>query len=607
MTPENLFPTKTTVIVENTEKFGLPKFMQSIVESLSISTIPKEWLRENNYSYLHESRVQEKIKKIGLNFFSRIETDYETLLQRQDFVKWFFANKEFIDFLLTTPVPLKHRNHSYPEIDDVLGLRNYVSKLLVYLKGHPYSLPFVKKTKKDLTHFTQIDNLITYCDSIKISGILCLKKNEGQYNFDTKNLVLKLVGKRSKYLLNIIDYASGHVNSRGCVFTHNGGEGKIPYVILQAMIEKVFSLYAEYSNNLQKLSANATGKVTFNFEISKIDFKSAQCTMVINGFNKEYVLYPIIVPGSNFHDQTIDFSVLEHSNIKNCRIATDFYPMNYLVEIPGKEFARGSKGFMNKIADTLDTFLKAHFLEELHLLATVANYLSLTSNSFIFPKIIPKEEMRIKSNISRNPLFIEMSKSVSNDVMLNGKVSSIVIYGANTGGKTSYANMIVMNQVFAQTGLPIFARSSEISIKDNILLHYKEGNEIAPNQSIYQAELSRLKELLEKVTKYSLVVFDEAFTGTEMRAGSKKLKDVITVLSELGCHFIVTTHFHNLISFVDTLPNVENSHFKLPDLNGGKILNYKLQPGGTRKSFGSMVASRQGLDIKSMRKLIKDK
>lgn len=597
----SLFPQNSCLEVKSTEKFGLPGFVQSVMDSI---TIPRKWLRYDSDSYLSESDAKSRIKQTGLEFLSKIETDHQKLLQRQDFTKWLFSNDEFIDFLLTTKYPLKHESGRYTQIRDVLAMRKYVSRLLAFLNENSYSKKFVKTTKKELSHVTQVDELISACQSIKIDGVICFNKNYNRtsYYFSTKNLHLRLIGKNNKYLLNILDYVDGNVSYKGCSIEYNGGEGKIPHEILKLVIKKAFSLY---ESDLIKLQSSKIGNVVVSFEISNITPKSAQCIVSLNGFHKKYELCLAELKETNSENEDIELRVLvEGDDLSKCRVKANISPIDELIELPGKEFAHSSKGFMNKVADTVDEFLDSKFMYELIFLACIAKHYKSSKRKFVFPAILPKEDMKIKINLSHNPLYVNSLKSVDNDVMLNGKILSLILYGANTGGKTSYVNMVVLNQILAQTGPPIFAKSAEISMKENILLHYPEGAEIIPNQSRFDAELTRLESLLKEVGKFSLVVFDEAFTGTEVRAGSTQLKDVIFVLNTVGCHFMVTTHFHNLIDYVDTLKSVENSHFTLPNLKGGKELNYKLQPGGSKKSFGLNVVRRKKLDLKSMLKLV---
>ncbi len=606
MNKRSLLLKNSSVEINNTEKFGLLQFLQSITNSIPM---PRLWLPNNDYDYMGSFQIKEKIEKNGLNFLSNIEIDYVTLLQRQEFIKWFFGNKEFINFLLTTTVPVKKSSgNRYSDVTDVLAMRRYLSNLLKYLEEHPYSASFAKKVKKELSDFRQIDSLVSSCHSITLQGVCSFtpENHSRKFFLNTKNLELKLVGKNKKYILTIIDFLEGNVDSMKCCLEQKGGDSKMPYDICEAIFYAIFTLY---NDDIKKISENKKGNVHIKLEFSDIQLRSVQCMLSVQGFGKKHVLYPVKVDPTSNSYETVEFHVLpENDSITKHRILTKVLPIQKLMDLPGKESAGLSNGFINKMTNTVSEFFRqSDSFKELIFLASIAHYYHKSGKVFVFPKILPKEEMKLKSIASINPLFIDAKKSVPNNVMLNRKILANVIYGANTGGKTGYVNMFILNQILTQTGLPIFAKNAEISMKDNILLHYPEGAEISPNESRFDAELSRLETLLKQSTKYSLIVFDEAFTGTEAEVGSSQLQDVIFVLKTLGCHFMVTTHFHGLIDFIDKMESLENKHFKLPNPNGVKKFNYKIQPNGSTQSFGLDVIRRKKLDLESMLKLVEKK
>lgn len=595
---KSFFPQNSTVVqVANTEKFGLDQFMDNVTDSLSP---PREWIRNGHHNYHYSGQAEEKIQNTGLKFFSRIETDYEQLLKRQEFVKWFFLNDDLIDHLLSTAMPLrKYNGDNKSTMLELSNYRKYISYITDQLATYSEVL-FSKSSFEGLSYLNQVGEFIEECDSIKINATLqCSSNNEysreRSYNFESIKSEIKITGKAQKYVFTILDHIEGEPNHMYRRRVHVS-ESVLPKVIWQKLMERVF---AEYQKELEAMGDKST-EIGISMVIDSITPSSVHFLATVSAFGNEIFLKPV----AGMDDDNEEFTVVSFSKTedpKKCSIKRKTNAVAAMLDLAVVENLKSSKRFVEKTLSSADNFLNSGFLEELLMLASVARYFK-KQQGFVFPTLLPQNGFGIKVKAGINPLFSNDTKAVANDVSLNKKVTGLVIYGANTGGKTSYANMVIFNQILAQTGLPIFASSAEISLKNRILLHFPEGNEMMPNQSRFDSELTRLQNLLKSVTPYCLVVFDEAFTGTEVRAGSKQLWDVVKVLDRVECHFLATTHFHNIINSVENLKKVKNVHFTLPV--DKKRTNYRIQRGGSSQSFGTEIIKKKGLDFRSMLKLV---
>jgi DNA mismatch repair ATPase MutS len=267
----------------------------------------------------------------------------------------------------------------------------------------------------------------------------------------------------------------------------------------------------------------------------------------------------------------------------------------------------GSRMFIySYIDDFKDLFFQ---LDELVLLSAVANFYSENKGKWTIPKMLPTTSMSTKIVQGINPLFLKKNQGITipNDAVFSKHTNGFLITGANTGGKTGYTNMVAMNQMLAQAGWPVFAESAILSVKDKILCHYVESEDIGVNLSRYQSELHRLRDIVGQMTSYSLVIFDEPFSGTSFESGTFQAYEVLKVMAKVKCSFIMNTHFHQLISKVGSngTSSIKQIHFLLPDSNQPKTTDYKVQPGGINISHGEALALTEKVDFRSMMKDLK--
>lgn len=165
-------------------------------------------------------------------------------------------------------------------------------------------------------------------------------------------------------------------------------------------------------------------------------------------------------------------------------------------------------------------------------------------------------------------LFLDAHKSVRNSLEFT-EMRVAIITGSNMSGKSTLLKAIMLNLLLAQTfGI---CSASQALITPFALLGslLQVTDEIASGNSLFQAEVIRMKLLLSAASahheeQYTFLAIDELFLGTSCEYGEKAAKYVIQKLIGLenNALSIISTHFHNLTE-------LEKEH-------QGTIVNYKM-------------------------------
>lgn len=155
-----------------------------------------------------------------------------------------------------------------------------------------------------------------------------------------------------------------------------------------------------------------------------------------------------------------------------------------------------------------------------------------------------------------NPLVVN-DVIVRNSVTLgaDGCPKNVVLTGPNAGGKTTFLKGILIDIIFAQTFGIAPAQSLECTLFSKINAYLSIVDNIAKDQSLFEAELGRIEELLKGIKEtglqgnFTLSIIDELLSGTTANEGKAASYSIAKRIGEIDTSItIISTHFVDVMS-----------------------------------------------------------
>ncbi len=216
------------------------------------------------------------------------------------------------------------------------------------------------------------------------------------------------------------------------------------------------------------------------------------------------------------------------------------------------------------------------------------------------PKITLDNEIHITDG--RHPVVEVMLKDslfVPNDTLLGAADQQVaIITGPNMAGKSTYMRQVALIVLMAQIGSFVPARSARIGLVDRVFTRIGASDDLASGQSTFMVEMSEVASILKYATSRSLLILDEIGRGTSTYDGMSIARAVLEYAAnpkKLGAKTLFATHYHELSTLENVLPNVKNYNIAVKKRGDQMIFLRKIVPGATDDSYGVEVAKLAGL------------
>ena len=216
------------------------------------------------------------------------------------------------------------------------------------------------------------------------------------------------------------------------------------------------------------------------------------------------------------------------------------------------------------------------------------------------PEITLGREIVIDSG--RHPVVEAMLKDslfVPNDTRLGSEDNQVaIITGPNMAGKSTYMRQVALIVLMAQMGSFVPARSATIGLVDRVFTRIGASDDLASGQSTFMVEMAEVATILKYATSRSLLILDEIGRGTSTYDGMAIARAVLEYAASpkrLGAKTLFATHYHELSTMENKLPNVKNYNIAVKKRGDQMIFLRKIVPGATDDSYGIEVAKLAGI------------
>lgn len=196
---------------------------------------------------------------------------------------------------------------------------------------------------------------------------------------------------------------------------------------------------------------------------------------------------------------------------------------------------------------------------------------------------------------------------VPNDAHFDDQGRIAILTGPNSGGKTTYLQAVGLAHVLFQAGLPIPARSAQLSPVDAIFTHFPALE--TQQQGRLAEEAARLRHICLHATEHSLVLMNESLSSTVASEATYLAQDVLCGLRAIGARAIYATHLVDLPARIPEMQEAVQGESALFSLVAGVRLDeageaqptFRIERGEPHgRGYAREIARRHGISLEQI-------
>ncbi len=187
---------------------------------------------------------------------------------------------------------------------------------------------------------------------------------------------------------------------------------------------------------------------------------------------------------------------------------------------------------------------------------------------------------------------------VANDIKLDKEEQQVIILtGPNMSGKSALLRQTAIITLMAHMGSFVPAEAASIGLTDKIFTRVGASDNLSGGESTFMVEMNETASIINNISERSLVLLDEIGRGTSTYDGISIAWSIVEYLHNNSSKpkTLFATHYHELNELEHQLERVRNYHITHKETGNKVIFLRKLEPGGSRHSFGIQVARMAGM------------
>jgi DNA mismatch repair ATPase MutS len=124
--------------------------------------------------------------------------------------------------------------------------------------------------------------------------------------------------------------------------------------------------------------------------------------------------------------------------------------------------------------------------------------------------------------------------------------ATIVVTGANQGGKSTALRSLGLAQLMLQAGMYVAAESLRGSVCHGVHTHYQRAEDVSMRSGKLDEELDRMSRIVDTLRPSALLLCNESFASTNEREGSELARQILRALRESDVRVVFVTHLTEL-------------------------------------------------------------
>lgn len=181
------------------------------------------------------------------------------------------------------------------------------------------------------------------------------------------------------------------------------------------------------------------------------------------------------------------------------------------------------------------------------------------------------------------------------DLDLASNERCLLITGPNAGGKSVALKTLGLCAIMLQCGFAIpVADGTEMPVFDSVFIDLGDDQSVEQDLSTFSSRLTWMRDTLKQAKQGSLVLIDEAGTGTDPEEGAALYQAFMETMMDRGVLVLATTHHGHLKIFAHDHPKAVNASMEFDPVTLSPT--YIFRKGVPGSSYAFEIAARIGVD-----------